>query len=76
MENSYLMKTYTASMPINKYSDNTLRLCVYGTAFVDFHKLQFKYTIISVEEHFYNNDKAETRTLNVILTLTENNKIN
>ena len=72
----YTLKTFTASMHMNKYSDNTLRLYVYGTAFVEFHKLQDEYTIINVEEKFYNNEKAEVRQLNVTLTLVKNGDIN
>lgn len=73
---SYTLKTFTTSMPINRYSDNTLRLCVYGSAFVEFHKLQNEYTIVNVEEKFYDNEKAEVRQLNVTLTLIKNGDIN
>lgn len=72
----YVLKTFTASMPQNKYSDNTLRLCVYGSAFVEFHKLQNDFTIMNVEEKFYNNEQAETRTLNVTLTLIKKEDLN
>lgn len=74
--NDYLLKTFIVSMPINKYSDNTLRLCVYGSAFVEFHKLKNEYTIINVDEKFYENEKAEVRTLHVTLTLVKNGDIN
>lgn len=72
----YRYKTFTSGMPKNKYSDNTLRLCVYGTAFVEYHKLQNDYTIINVEENFYDNEKAEIRQLNVTLTLVKKEDIN
>ena len=73
---SYTLKTFTASMPMDKYSDNTLKLCVYGIAFVEFHKLQNEYKIVDVEETFYDNAKANVRQLNVTLKLVKNGDIN
>ena len=46
----YLNKTFTATMPLNNSSDALLRLAVYGTAFVSFHKMQDQYTIVNIKE--------------------------
>ena len=59
----YVYKTFSSGMPKNKYSDNTLRLCVYGYAFVEFNKLQNDYAIINVEEKFYDNEKDYKKAL-------------
>lgn len=66
---TYLRKEFSAGMPLNHYSDNALKLAVYGTAFVSFHKLEDQYTIVKIEEVFSNNEKAECRTLYVTLVL-------
>ena len=73
MEN-YLCKTFATSIPLNKHSDNTLKLFVYGNAFLEFTKLQYEYEIVNIEEHFYNNIMANTRSIQIILTLRKKEK--
>ena len=67
----YLNKTFTASMPLKQSSDELLRLAVYGTAFVSFHKMKDQYTIVDIKEEFINNDTAEYRSLLVTLVIKE-----
>lgn len=66
----YLIKTFTASMPINQYDDTRLKLVVYGTAYVEVMHLK-KYNVIQIEEMFTNNPKSMCRTLFVRITLEE-----
>ena len=66
----YLVKMFTASMPINAYDDNRLKLVVYGSAYLEVLKLK-NYSVINVNERFINNEKAEVRTLQVRITFEE-----
>ena len=66
-----LKKQYKASVPLNVFGEEKLKLFVYGTAYIDFAKLQNKYDLIDVDEHFEDNLINNTRTLFVSLTLQE-----
>ena len=68
---TYVKKQYRSSIPINVFSKEQLKLIVYGTAYIDFAKLQNKYNLIDVTEHFEENLINNTRTLFVTLTLEE-----
>lgn len=68
--NDYLVKMFTASMPINAYDDNHLKLVVYGSAYFEVLKLK-NYSVVNVNEQFINNEKAEVRTLQVRITFEE-----
>ena len=73
--NERIIKTFTASMPKNKYSDNILRLYVYASAYHKLYKMQNDYELVNVEEKFYDNEKAEFRKLDVILTFKRKEKL-
>lgn len=64
----FLHKTFTASMPINAYDDKRLKLVVYGSAYIEIMRLK-EYSVVNIEEKFYDNDKAECRTLHVMIDL-------
>lgn len=66
-----LKKQYKSSIPLNRFDKETLKLIVYGTAYVDFNKLQNKYDLIDVTEHFVDSLENNTQTLFVTLTLQE-----
>lgn len=66
-----LKKQFKSSIPLNKYDKNILKLIVYGTAYVDFYKIQNKYDLIDVNEHFVDSLEINTQTLFVTLTLQE-----
>lgn len=66
-----LKKQYKSSIPLNSYDKNTLKLIVYGTAYVDFYKIQNKYDLIDVNEHFVDSLENNTQTLFVTLMLQE-----
>lgn len=63
-----LHKTFTASMPLNAYDDERLKLVVYGSAYIEIMRLK-EYSVINIEENFYNNYKAECRTLHIMIDL-------
>ena len=67
----YLIKRFSASMPINDYNDERLKLVVYGCAYLEIVKLK-NYSVINIEEMFHNNPKSMCRTLDVRITLEEN----
>lgn len=69
---SMLKRQYKSSIPLNHMFDKEkLKLFVYGTAFVNFNKIQNKYDLIDVNEHFVDNLENNTQTLFVTLTLQE-----
>ena len=67
-----LKRQYKSSIPLNHMFDKEkLKLIVYGTAYVDFAKIQNKYDLIDVNEHFTEDLIKNTQTLFVTLTLQE-----
>lgn len=70
-----LIKEFNASMPINHYDENILKLMVYGTAYFTFAtQLQKDYNIIEVNERFRTNEICEIRTLYVEIKLQRKDK--
>lgn len=67
---NYLVKTFTASQPLDDYNDLRLKLVVYGNAYMEIARLK-NYSVFGIEETFMNNQKGQFRTLQVILTLEE-----
>ena len=71
-----MIKVYNASMPLDNYDDNKLRLSVYGLAF---EELKFKYpehVVFNIREDLYSSTKSETRTFAITIELLERDKIN
>ena len=66
----YLIKRFSASMPINNYNDERLKLVVYGCAYLEILKMK-NYSVVNIEEMFTNNPKSMCRTLNVRIILEE-----
>ena len=67
-----LKRQYKSSVPLNAFFDKEkLKLIVYGTAYIDFNKIQDKYDLIDVTEHFVDSLENNTETLFVTLTLQE-----
>ena len=73
MMHECLVKMFCASMPMNNCSDERLKLVVYGCAYMEVLRLK-NYSVIGIVEMFSNNEKAEVRTLQVRVTLEENEK--
>ena len=69
-----LHKQYHASMPLNAYDDKRLKLVVYGTAYVDINTKLKDYSIFSIEERFIDNQRAECRTLLLMIDYIPLNK--
>lgn len=69
-----LHKQYHASMPLNTYDDKRLKLVVYGTAYVDINTKLKDYSIFSIKEQFIDNQRAECRTLILMIDYIPQNK--
>lgn len=65
-----LVKEFTASQSIYHYDEYTLKLVVYGTAYVTYlHDYKNDYQIGLIYENFIKNPKSETITLFVKIEL-------
>ena len=71
-----MIRVYNASMPINEYDDNKLRLSVYGLAYEELKIKYPEYVVFSIREDLYSSTKTETRTFAITIELLERDKIN